>query len=107
MRAISIAAALVAAASFAVPVAAAGTYHVRNDTGEPQVCGVRYPGSQAIERIVLGRGGEWRGTHRSDRPRTLVCFNANRPREFRLESGRSYSLTKTGTGTLVLSGSAH
>ena len=103
MRAITIAAAMVAAASFAVPAAVAGTYHVRNDTGESQGCGVRYPGSQAIERIVLRRGGEWRGTHRSDRPRTLVCHNANRPREFRLESGRSYSLTKTGAGTLVLS----
>ena len=103
MRSIAIAAALFAAASFAVPSAAAGTYHVRNDTGEPQVCGVRYPGSQAIERILLRRGGEWRGTHRSDRPRTLVCYNASRAREFRLESGRSYSLTKIGTGTLVLS----
>ena len=104
MRATTIAAILFAAASFAAPAAAEGSYHVRNETGEPQSCGVRYPGSQAIERIVLRRGGEWRGTHRSDRPRTLVCQNANRMREFRLESGRSYALTKTGTGTLVLSG---
>jgi hypothetical protein len=104
MRVITVAAALLAAASLAGPAAAEGNYHVRNDTGEPQYCVVRHPGSQSFERIVLRRAGEWRGTHRSDRPRTLVCMNANRYREFRLESGRHYSLTKTGAGTLVLSG---
>ena len=103
MRITRIAAALLAAASFAAPAAAEGSYHVRNDTGEPQSCGVRLPGSRAMERIVLPRGGEWRGSHRSDRPRMLVCHNVSRLREFRLESGRSYSLTKTGAGTLVLS----
>ena len=104
MRVITTAAALLAAAWLAAPAAAQGSYHVRNATGEPQHCNVRYPGSQAAERIVLSRGGEWRGTGRGDRPRTMICMAASRAYSFRLEPGRTYTLTKTGAGTLILTG---
>ncbi len=104
MRVITTAAALLAAASFAAPAAAQGSYHVRNDTGESQNCNVRYPGSQAAERIVLSRGGEWRGTGRAGRPRTMICIVESRTFTFRLEPGRTYTLTKTGAGTLILTG---
>jgi hypothetical protein len=103
MRRIAIVTAILGAAVTATPALAEGTWYVRNDTGESQTCTVRYPGSQAVESIVLRRGGDWSGTTRSDRTRTLICQTASRPRQFRLESGQRYSLTKTGAGVLVLS----
>jgi hypothetical protein len=103
MRRIAIVAALLGAATIATPAAAEGTWYVRNNTGEAQTCTVRYPGSQAVESIVLRRGGEWSGTTRSDRTRTLICQTASRPMQFRLQSGQRYTLTKTGAGVLVLS----
>lgn len=103
MRKIAIVTIALGAAAAATPAAAEGSWYVRNDTGEPQTCTVRYPGSQATESIVLRRGGEWSGTHRSDRPRTLICQTASRPLQFRLLSGQRYVLTKTGAGVLTLS----
>lgn len=81
---------------------AAGSFHIRNDTGEAQNCTVRHAGSNYAAPIVLRAGGEWAGTSRTERASVLICRGTAREMTFRMQSGRHYSLTKTGTGTLVL-----
>ena len=105
MKRIMTAAVLLAALSGAEPAfaLAEGSFHVRNDTGEAQNCTVRHAGSNYAAPIVLRAGGEWRGTSRTERASTLICRGASREMTFRMQSGRHYALTKTGTGTLVLS----
>jgi hypothetical protein len=85
---------------------APGSFHVRNETGEAQSCTIRHAGSNYAAPIVLRAGGEWSGTSRTERPSVLICRGAQRDLTFRMQSGRHYSLTKTGTGTLTLSASA-
>ena len=109
MRKLIVAAAVLAGTLAAAPAAAfvAGSFHVRNETGEAQNCTVRHAGSNYAAPIALRAGGEWRGTSRTDRPSMLICRSAARDRTFRIQSGRSYSLQKTGAGTLTLSSSVN
>ena len=82
---------------------AEGSFHVRNETGEPQYCTVRHAGSNYAAPIVLRAEGEWSGTSRTDRPSVLICRGATRDMTFRMQSGQHYALRKTGAGTLTLS----
>lgn len=105
MRKTLIIAALAATASVAAPALAfaPGSFHVRNDTGESQSCGIRHAGSNSVEPLVLRAGGEWSGTSRTDRPSMLICSGRSRNMHFRMQSGQRYALRKTGAGTLILS----
>ncbi|HTU10193.1 MAG TPA: hypothetical protein VMG08_04770 [Allosphingosinicella sp.] len=103
MRKIMAAAIVVTMAGAAAPaLAAEGSFHVRNETGESQNCTVRHAGSNYAAPIVLRANGEWSGTSRTDRPSVLICRGAARDLTFRMQSGRHYALRKTGAGTLTL-----
>ena len=75
MRKILATATLLAATMVATPASAfaEGSFHVRNETGEPQYCTVRHAGSNYAAPIVLRAEGEWSGTSRTDRPSVLIC----------------------------------
>ena len=105
MRKILATATLLAATMVAAPALAfaEGSFHVRNETGEPQYCTVRHAGSNYAAPIVLRAEGEWSGTSRTDRPSVLICRGATRDMTFRMQSGQHYALRKTGAGTLTLS----
>lgn len=105
MSKLVIAAAVLAGTLAATPAFAfaPGSFYVRNDTGESQNCTVRHAGSNYAAPIMLRAAGEWSGTSRTDRPSVLICRGAARDMTFRMQSGRRYALTKTGTGTLILS----
>ena len=105
MRKILATATLLAATMVATPASAfaEGSFHVRNETGEPQYCTVRHAGSNYAAPIVLRAEGEWSGTSRTDRPSVLICRGATRDMTVRMQSGQLYALRKTGAGTLTLS----
>ena len=61
--------AALATASAAAPALAfaPGNFHLRNETGESQTCGIRHAGTNYIAPIILRADGEWSGTSRTER----------------------------------------
>lgn len=90
-KAIAIASLVVAVPA---PALAAGSYHVRNDTGRTLSCGLRRAHGESMDRFVLRAGAGWSQTSEDEGARTLYCDFGRSVPGFRLRSGVHYTLVQ-------------